>query len=62
MEVSRRGEHCDSLSTLTVDSEVIWTLVGMTYSMVKQRPFSSPGETPEAQRQAIRREAPGKNH
>lgn len=30
------------LSTLTVDSEVIWTLVGITYSMVKHRPFSSP--------------------
>ena len=31
------------LSTLTVDSEVSWPLVGIMYSIVKQRPFSSPG-------------------
>lgn len=32
----------DSLSTLTVDSLVSWTFMGMMYSMVKQRPTSSP--------------------
>lgn len=30
-----------SLSTLTVDSEVIWKLAGITYSMLKHLPFSS---------------------
>lgn len=30
------------LRTLTVDSEVIWKLVGITYSIVKHLPFSSP--------------------
>lgn len=30
-----------SLSTLTVDSEVIWKLAGTTYSMLKHLPFSS---------------------
>lgn len=33
----------DLLRTLTVVSEVIWKLVGITYSMVKHLPFSSPG-------------------
>ena len=31
------------LRTLTVDSEVSWPLVGIMYSIVKHRPFSSPG-------------------
>lgn len=30
-----------SLSTLTVDSEVIWKLAGITYSMLKHLPFSA---------------------
>lgn len=33
------------LSTLTVDSDVIWEFMGITYSMVKHRPRSSPVET-----------------
>lgn len=30
------------LRTLTVDSDVSWVFIGITYSMVKQRPRSSP--------------------
>lgn len=37
------GSNIDLLRTLTVVSEVIWKLVGITYSIVKHRPFSSPG-------------------
>lgn len=32
------------LSTFTVDSDVSWTFIGMMYSMVKQRPDSSPAK------------------
>lgn len=35
--------NIDLLRTLTVVSEVIWKLVGITYSIVKHLPFSSPG-------------------
>ena len=33
------------LRTLTVDSDVSWEFMGITYSMVKQRPRSSPVKT-----------------
>lgn len=35
------------LSTFTVDSDVSWTFIGMMYSMVKQRPDSSPAKERE---------------
>lgn len=35
--------NIDLLRTLTVVSEVIWKLVGITYSILKHLPFSSPG-------------------
>ena len=38
----RKREQRDSLRTLTVDSVLSCTFMGMTYSMVKQRPISSP--------------------
>lgn len=38
------------LRTLTVDSEVIWTVVGITYSMVKHLPFSSPEKIKDRER------------
>lgn len=41
--------NSDLLRTLTVDSEVIWKLVGITYSMVKHLPFSSPGRDGEGE-------------
>jgi len=41
---------CDLLRTLTVDSLVSWTFMGITYSMVKQRPLSSPDTHREKER------------
>lgn len=43
------------LSTLTVDSEVSWALAGITYSMVKQRPCSSPARQEPLSLGALRR-------